>query len=217
MRTVLAWRGCLALALTCGLVGALTASAADDKVVELFNGKDFTGWKLFIPDPAADVTKTWSVKDGIIHCTGEPAGYFRTTTPYADYELTLEWRFPGKGGNSGVLLHVQDKDEVWPKSIEAQLNSGDAGDIWVIGGTTFKEHGGKEDRRVPKKEKSSEKPLGEWNQYRIVCKGDTIELYVNGVLQNRATQCSVTSGYIGFQSEGTPIEFRNIRLRPLKD
>ena len=208
---------CLDLVLICGVLGAFVAAAADDQIVELFNGTDFTGWKLFIPDPNADVTKTWSVKDGVIHCTGDPAGYFRTTTPYSNYELTLEWRFPGQGGNSGVLLHIQDKDEVWPKSIEAQLNSGDAGDIWVIGGTTFKEHGGKEDRRVPKKAKSSEKPLGEWNQYRIVCKGDTIELYVNGVLQNRATQCTVTSGYIGLQSEGTPIEFRNIRLKPLKD
>jgi len=194
----------------------LASWAADGDVVELFNGKDFSGWKLFIPDSSADVTRTWTIKDGVIHCSGDPAGYFRTTTPYSNYELTVEWRFPKQGGNSGVLLHIQDKDEVWPKSIEAQLNSGDAGDIWVIGGTTFKEHGGKEDRRVPKKEKSSEKPLGEWNQYRIVCSGDTIELYVNGVLQNRATQCSVTSGYIGFQSEGVPIEFRNIRLKPLK-
>ena len=207
------------MALICSVPSALFAgaAAAEDQVVELFNGKDFTGWKLFIPDPNAEVTRTWSVKNGVIHCTGEPAGYLRTTTPYNNYELTLEWRFPGKGGNSGVLLHIQDKDEVWPKSIEAQLNSGDAGDIWVIGGTTFKEHGGVEDRRVPKKAKSSEKKLGEWNQYRIVCKGDTIELYVNGVLQNRATECTVTSGYIGLQSEGVPIEFRNIRLKLLKD
>ncbi|NLF58841.1 MAG: DUF1080 domain-containing protein, partial [Candidatus Hydrogenedens sp.] len=62
---------------------------------------------------------------------------------------------------------------------------------------------------------SSEKPLGEWNQYKVVCKGDTIELYINGTLQNRATGCTVTSGIIGLQSEGTPIEFRNIHIEPM--
>lgn len=125
MGTIRVWT---VMALICSVPSALFAGAvaAEDQVVELFNGKDFTGWKLFIPDPNAEVTRTWSVKNGVIHCTGEPAGYLRTTTPYNNYELTLEWRFPGKGGNSGVLLHIQDKDEVWPKSIEAQLNSGDA-------------------------------------------------------------------------------------------
>lgn len=184
--------------------------------IELFNGKDFDGWKLFLPGANADPAATWNVKEGIVHCTGKPAGYMRTTKTYENYVLHLEWRFPEEGGNSGVLLHVQEPDEVWPKSIEAQLMSENAGDFWVIGGTTFKEHGGKDDRRVVKKAASSEKPLGEWNHYKIVCRGDTIRVFVNGVLQNKATQCSVTSGYIGLQSEGVPIEFRNIYLEPLK-
>ncbi len=209
-----------------GLIAAaalLAAAGAEDPVVPkkktpLWNGEDFTGWKLFVPDPNVDVNTVWSVKEGVIHCTGSPAGYMRTLTDYADYKLHLEWRWPGRPGNSGVLLHASGPDKVWPKSIEAQLQARSAGDFWVIGGTDFKEHttgheGG--DRRVPKKERSSEKRPGEWNEYDIVCNGDTIRVFVNGVLQNEATECTVTSGTIGLQSEGSPIEFRNIYIAPL--
>ncbi|NIA15590.1 MAG: DUF1080 domain-containing protein, partial [Nitrospiraceae bacterium] len=132
-----------------------------------------------------------------------------------NYRLTLEWRWPDGAGNSGVLLHIHEPDAVWPKAIEGQLQSGHAADFWVIGGTDFKEHTNKNDRRVIKRKRSNEKPLGEWNQYEIVCKGNTIRLYVNGLLQNSATETTVTKGYIGLQSEGTPIEFRNIILEPL--
>jgi hypothetical protein len=62
----------------------------------------------------------------------------------------------------------------------------------------------------------NEKPLGEWNHYEAVCDGDTIRLTINGLLQNVATECTVTKGYIGLQSEGTPIQFRTIVLEPLE-
>lgn len=193
------------------------ACKAGENWKPLFDGKTMAGWVMFLPDPNADPTKTWQVKDGVIHCTGEPAGYIRTDKKYKNYRLQLEWRWAGKPGNSGVLLHVQDKDEVWPKSIEAQLMHENAGDFWVIGGTDFKEHVDKDDRRVPKKNKSSEKKPGEWNQYDIWCKGDTIKVYVNGVLQNEATECTVSEGYIALQSEGAPIEFRNIRIMEISE
>ncbi|HOV32603.1 MAG TPA: DUF1080 domain-containing protein [Candidatus Hydrogenedens sp.] len=191
-------------------------SSADGEWISLFDGKSLQGWVQFLPDPNADPAKTWMVKDGVIHCTGEPTGYIRTDKKFSNYELQLEWRWAGKPGNSGVLLHVQDKDEVWPKSIEAQLMHENAGDIWVIGGTDFEEHKDKNERRVPKLAESSEKKVGEWNQYDIWCEGDAIRVLVNGVLQNKATHCTVKEGYIGLQSEGAPIEFRNIRLRKLE-
>ena len=185
--------------------------------VDLFNGKNFNGWKLFIPNESVDTSTVWSVEDGLIKCTGNPAGYMRTTAKYSNYVLTVEWRFPDGPGNNGVLLHVQDKDEVWPKSIEAQLHSGDAGDFWVIGGTTFKEHTtGPEARRVIKMHDSSEKPLGEWNKYRIECNGNHIKVFVNGLLQNVATDATVCAGYIALQSEGTSVEFRTVKVEPLK-
>jgi hypothetical protein len=188
--------------------------AVSDKV-ELFNGKDFSGWKLFIPDEKVDPATVWSIKDEVVHCVGKPAGYMRTEQAYSDYRLTFEWRWPEGGGNSGLLMHIQDGDKVWPKSIEGQLQHEHAADFWVIDGTDFKEHTNPADRRVPKRMDSNEKPLGEWNRYEVICKGNTIRLYINGLLQNTATETTVTSGYIGLQSEGTPVEFRNIVLEPL--
>jgi len=173
-----------------------------------------------VPDAGYDVTRTWSIKEGVIRCEGKPGGYMRTEADYADYLFHVEWRWAGGGGNSGVLAHMSGPDVVWPKSLECQLASENAGDFWVIGGVETKEHakGGKRvsDRRVIKLKKSSEKPLGQWNAYDILCKDDWVAVVVNGVLQNLATKCSVTSGKICLQSEGAPIEFRNIYLEPLE-
>lgn len=184
--------------------------------IELFNGKDFAGWKLFIPDENVEPATVWSARDGVVHCTGNPAGYMRTEKQYENYRLKLEWRWPNKGGNSGVLLHICGKDEVWPKSIEGQLASEDAADFWVIGGADFKEHTSIISRRVPKKHPHNEKKIGEWNQYEVLCDGNSIKLWINGLLQNVATETTVAKGYIGLQSEGTPVEFRNIILEPLE-
>lgn len=204
-----------AIAVVLLVVTVWAVEPAKDKTIALFNGKDFTGWKLFLPDPEADPAATWSVKNGVVHCMGRPTGYMRTDQEYENYRLRIEWRWTGSGGNSGVLLHCRLPDTVWPKSIEAQLAHQHAGDLWVIGGTDFEEHTNKADRRVPKKEDSSEKPLGEWNQYEIVCRADTVTIYVNGTLQNAATQCNTAKGYIALQSEGAEIEFRNITIERL--
>ncbi len=190
-----------------------------DKIV-LWNGADFTGWKLFLPDPAADVSKTWSIDKGLLRCEGKPAGYMRTETPYADYHLHVEWRWPGQPGNNGVLVHMTGDDKVWPKSLECQLQAGSAGDFWVIGGVETAEHakGGNrvKGRRTIKLQDSSEKPLGQWNDYDIICKDDWVVVMVNGALQNVATKCSERSGQICLQSEGAAIEYRNIYLEPLE-
>lgn len=206
---------------------ALTAVAAEivkptvpKEKIMLWNGADFTGWKLFLRDANADVMKTWSVGAGRLRCTGKPAGYMRTETSYADYHLHVEWRWPGKSGNNGVLAHMSGEDKVWPKSLECQLHSGNAGDFWVIGGVETAEHakgGGRvKGRRTVKLKESSEKPTGQWNSYDIICKDDWLVVMVNGVLQNIATQCSETGGKICLQSEGAAIEYRNIYVEPLE-
>jgi hypothetical protein len=212
--------GAAALLLGVAVTVAQEATGAPPVVpkqkIVLFNGKDFTGWKMFVREPDYDVTKVWSVKDGTIHCVGQPNGYIRTTTDYANYKLRLEWRWAETPRNSGVLVHMSEPDTVWPRSIEAQLMNRNAGDFFVIGGTEFKEHIGVEGRRVPKKHESNEKPPGEWNVFEAVCTGDTIRISINGLLQNEATECNVTSGKICLQSEGAPIQFRNVTLEPVK-
>jgi hypothetical protein len=164
----------------------------------------------------------WSVKDGVLHCTGQPVGYLLTKkNDFENYVLTLEWRWPGKGGNNGVLVHVTEPGAlgIWPKSLEVQLGSGDAGDFWVIGTTLKIENpaGRIEDRRHKNLTDKSEKPLGEWNKMEITCRSDTITVKINGELVNEATKLSQSKGAIALQSEGTPIEFRNIKLKKLSD
>ena len=186
----------------------------------LWNGTDYTGWTRFLRDAAANVDQTWSIENGLLRCTGKPAGYARTETAYADYHLHVEWRWTAKPGNNGVLVHMSGKDMVWPRSLECQLASGNAGDFWVIEGLEFAEHakGGPRvsGRRTTKLHESSEKPAGEWNQYDIVCKDDWVVVFVNGTLQNVATKCSDRSGKICLQSEGAPIEYRNLWIEPLE-
>jgi len=216
-----------ALAVTGVLLAATTgASEGQNKPIVpkektmLWNGKDFAGWKLYTREPDHDVTKTWSVTNGLLRCEGKPAGYMRTEKDYADYLFHVEWRWPENGGNNGVLVHMSEPDVVWPKSLECQLHSGNAGDFWVIGGLETAEHAKADERvkgrRTIKLKDSSEKPLGEWNAYDIICKDDWIVVLVNGVLQNAATKCSERSGKICLQSEGTPIEYRNVYIEPLQ-
>lgn len=194
----------------------VVGQALADEVI-LFNGKDMTGWNHFLTDKNKTAADVWSVEDGVIKCIGKPAGYIVTDKEFQNYVLTLEWRFPGKPGNSGVLLHAVGPDKLWPKSIEAQLHSGDAGDIWVIDSTLDVDNPKKrtQGRRTLNLTDKSEKPLGEWNKYVIVCAGDTITLIVNGDVVNFGRRASQSKGKIALQSEGTPIEFRNIKLYTL--
>ena len=126
-------------------------------------------------------------------------------------------RIYGGAGNSGVLLRTIGEDMVWPNSMEAQLHSENAGDIWNIGDFPMKVAADRTNGRHTRKEHATnEKPLGEWNRYRIVVDGGRLELWVNGLLQNVATDCKVVPGWIALQSEGAFIEFRNIRLKKFR-
>jgi hypothetical protein len=192
---------------------------AEEKTIKLFNGKDFDGWTYFLSDKNAKMEDVWSVKDGgVLHCEGKPIGYLRTKADYTSFILKLEWRSPGQAGNSGVLLRAQEPDKVWPKSIEAQLQSKNAGDIWNIDQFPMKVDSARtKGRRTQKLHETNEKPMGEWNQYEIILDGPKLTLKVNGLEQNTATDIQVIPGKICLQSEGVPIEFRNIELTPLAD
>jgi hypothetical protein len=190
----------------------------------LFNGRDLDGWRPYLVDNTVDPASVWSVRDGVLRCEGTPLGYLRTTQEYSNYRLHLEWRWPEVPTNSGVLLHTQAPDQVWPLCIEAQLKSGHAGDLVTMGqrsritveGEVYQTPPDKIAWAIPKQHPNSENPVGQWNSYDIICSEDTIRLYVNGVLQNTGTRASVKRGSIGLQSEGSPIEFRNIYLEPIR-
>ena len=197
----------LLLALAVGAV-----SCGGDANTELFNGRDLTGWVCVTAGgPAA--AEVFTVQDGCIRVAGQPFGFLRTAEQYGDYRLHAEWRWIGKPSNSGLFQRIQEGDELWPSLIECQLESGNAGDLLGLGGATMagveSPEGG-----VPVKKRvggASEKPAGEWNEAEVICKGDRITVYVNGVLQNECSGVN-TRGYIALQSEGGPLEFRNIYL-----
>jgi len=198
----------------------LISGAAAAEPLALFNGRDLSGWTYHLDKPDVKMEDVWSVKDGVLRCTGQPVGYLLTKkNDYENYVLTLEWRWPDEGGNNGVLVHVTEPGAlgVWPKCLEVQLGSGDAGDFWVIGTTLEIENpaGRIEDRRHKNLTDNSEKPPGEWNKMEVTCRGDEITVKVNGDLVNRATKLSQSKGAIALQSEGTPIEYRKIRLKKL--
>lgn len=186
--------------------------------IKLFDGESLAGWRAHYRDGSSDAAKAWSVADGILACAGQPIGYLQTERLYENYELIVEWRFdPEKGaGNSGVLLRVIGEDTVWPNSIEAQLHSRNAGDIWNIGDFPMKADAGRtKGRRTVKAHDTNEKPLGEWNRYRIRLDRGDLTLEVNGLVQNTASECRQVPGRIALQSEGAAIEFRTVELRPI--
>lgn len=223
--------GCrTAAALTCALLLACARCAHDrtpaqpasvaqnSQWISLFNGRDLAGWTPFLGSDG-DASKVWFVRDETLVCAGSPVGYIKSDGSYTNFELELQWRFdPTLGaGNSGVLLRVQQPDQVWPTSIEAQLQSRSAGDIWNIGQFPMHVDASRTDgRHTTKAHPTNEKPLGEWNTYLILLDHGRLELRVNGELQNVATDCAVIAGQIALQSEGSHIEFRAIRIRPLE-
>ena len=178
----------------------------------LFNGKDLAGWTF-----SSDKNKeAWSVKDGILLNQGRPGGYIRTKADYTNYILRLQWRHLGKG-NGGVLLRTVGPDKVWPRSIEAQGQFNAAGDIWNIDKFPMKAAPDRtRGRHTRKMHPSNEKPANDgWNQYEITMDGPKLELKVNELVQNTATECWETAGKIALQSEGSKMEFRNIVLIPI--
>lgn len=194
------------------LMGLLASCGNKSTKTSLFNGKDLTGWVCVLDEksetPASEV---YGVKDGNIFIAGNPFGYMRTDKKYGDYKLHVEWRWVGEGTNSGLFQRVQDGDGLWPNAIECQLCNGKAGDFVMLGGSKISEIECKGQFPIKERNGDYEKPVGEWNTAEIICQGKSITVYINGELQNQCT-CETSEGYIALQSEGGPIEFRNVYI-----
>ena len=191
--------GVMLAMLTCttvvSLIGAQPSLAAPP-ALPLLSAQDaatgeLAGWKFFAEDPQAKPGDVWKLSaDGVLACRGKPKGYIATKKDYTDFTLRLEWRWPkDKPGSGGVLLRMTGPDKIWPKSLEAQINAGDAGDFWGLDGFGLS---GPADRGKSlthpqfgkltnvKKSAAVEKSAGEWNRYEIVVQGDTVVLSING-------------------------------------
>ena len=199
----------------------------------LFNGKDLSGWTMDVPalDKKPNLAKPFTVRNGILVSLGKPAGHLLTEKNYSNYRLEVEYRFAGKPGNCGVLVHaskLRNLYKMYPKSIEVQMNHQHAGDFWCI----------VEDIKVPDMEKrrgpkknwgitegkarrilnltdGSENPVGEWNAMTIECMGNEVKVWVNGDLVNHGFDCTAKSGKLSIQAEGSEVEFRKLDIHSL--
>ncbi|CAN7326992.1 DUF1080 domain-containing protein [Pseudoduganella sp. LjRoot289] len=201
---------------------ALMLAAGQAAAVDLFNGRDFSGWQLETT-PAAPVESVFSIlPGGVVASAGQPSGFLATTASYRNYRLHVEWRWSAKPGNGGVLLHISPgpMDRVWPVSLQVQTKKGNVGDLLPMAGYTFAEPPTSAPGASPvikaRTAADSELPAGEWNSADIVSLDGVVEVSINGVAQNKVTRAAPLSGRIGFQLEGAPYELRRVELTPLE-
>lgn len=242
------------------LLSAIPCLALANETIPLFNGKDLAGWTMDIPDrdgmtPGQEVEvkdgiitldtrkvawwranpPAFIVRDGLLVSLGRPLGHLITEEVFSDYTLDVEYRFTKEAGNCGVLVHASVPRrlyDMFPQSIEVQMQHGSPGDFWVIGEDievpNMEERrprrdeeqvfgGGPKDARRIIHLENAEKPLGEWNTMKITCKGDEIIVHVNGTLVNHGSKATATSGRIALQAEGAEVEFRKVELTKLGD
>jgi 3-keto-disaccharide hydrolase len=199
-------------------VGASAPRSVVSPRVTLWNGHDLAGWTLFLGDATVEPGRVWGASDSVLRIDTKASGYLKTAKSFSNYRLHVEWRWPkdaAANSNSGVLVHVNGPDAIWPSCFECQLKSGNAGQVVGMGLDIPAAPMLNNRKRAPRLAEPSEKPLGEWNAYDVDCRGRSIEVLVNGVRQNRVDDLPVSSGAVGLQMEGFPIEFRNVWLEPL--
>jgi hypothetical protein len=187
-------------------------------VEKLFNGKDLSEWNFIVEKNSEPASQVFSVRDSVIHIKGT-LGYMYTKKKYSNYVLHVEWRWPVEATNSGIFILIEDPKKPFPNCIECQLGAGNAGDLVMLGGSNLNEYktppeGLPDFPMLKKTNPSSEKPVGEWNHANIFVQDGVINVFINGIHQNTASS-KVKSGYIGLQSEGKDIQFKNITVTDL--
>jgi hypothetical protein len=195
------------------------SSSAEEGFVPLFNGRDLSGWVNVNCAP-----NTWTATNGVIYCTGVPIGELRTERMFQNFILELEWRHLKPKGNAGVFVWADAltaPGQPFIRGIEVQVLDGREGPGHTSDGDIFPIHGARMipvngrggDRAFPTEKRA--KPSPEWNQYRIECVDGAISLAVNGKVVTRGHSASPRKGYVCLESEGSPVEFRNIRIKEL--
>jgi hypothetical protein len=201
------------------------------------------GWKELGSGDFENVNcdpETWAFKDGLVTCTGTPTGVLRSTQTYTNFEFVVQWRHLKPAGNSGVFVWTTEesiknlKRNALPQGIEVQvLDNAFAeqyekrskkkadwftthGDVFPTGKskmTPFPPISANGSRSFPRKNLS--KSAGEWNHYYIRAINGEVRLWVNGEEVSGGSGCDPCSGYLCLESEGSPIEFKQLRIRTL--
>jgi hypothetical protein len=184
---------------------------------------------------------TWTWEGGFVKCTGQPIGVIRSQKKYTNFELVAQWRHLSSGGNSGIFLWASEEaltglkpNSLPPGGIEVQvLDHGYAekyekstgkkpdwfttnGDVFPVGKSTmkpFEPTAPKGSRSFPRKNLS--KGHGQWNHYYVRAINGEVRLWVNGEEVSGGSECNPATGFLCLESEGAPVEFRNIRIREL--
>ena len=214
------------IALALALIGTLALASpwcvlaqAEEGWTTLFNGKDLDGWQFHLGKEGAGNQGTFTVKDGVLICSGKPSGYMFTPKSYRNFTLRFELAFKRPAGltndaafrgNSGCLIHVGATNAlgVWPRSVEVQGMNRQLGLILPIPRNlkctkTFDADASAKAR----------KPVGEFNHVEVAVKGGDMVIKLNGTVVSTVSDCELTEGPIGFQSEGAETYWKNIRIR----
>jgi 3-keto-disaccharide hydrolase len=218
----------LAVALALVVVGSGRGEDAD-RWIDLFNGKDLSGWEIDGPTEfkdKADGNKAkplWTVQDGLIRTTGAAFGFLRYDRVFDDFILHVEYRLvKERGANSGIGIRTKKYETKDPTasrpsfySYEVQLL--DDADAKPGKGSTGSLY------RYVAPAKVANKPAPEWNAVEIECKGPKIRVNFNGtdtLVFDQSTdeklKSKPLSGYVCLQSHSKQAEFRNVRIKPLK-
>ncbi len=207
MRPPIAWPLTLLLALAPGPAGAV------DPPSPVLRGADPAQFDLVGIGPGSI-----AIVDGEVRLTGRPLGYLATKEVYGDFALSFEWKYDrpadlrsdaGFRGNSGVLLRIAGPPRVWPRCVQIQLAQADPGAIFLVGDGRFE---GRMDHAAREK---ATRPVGEWNRAEVTCRGRQVVCALNGVEVARGEGDLADRGPIGWQSEGQPVRFREIRIGAL--
>ncbi len=187
---------------------------ATPEVVELLTEDLTAHWKQFSSLPATEDAPVWKIvrdddaKEFVLVCSGEPKGYLHTTDAWADFELTLEWKYPkDTDGNSGVLVYTQLEPRIWPTSMQVQLHQPKAGCVFPSGDAMSDQSSEAEPELA--------RPVNTWNECRIVSRGGRLAVEVNGKKAGEVGGARPLAGRIALQSEGSVVHFRRIRIRKL--
>lgn len=227
-------------------VGSISRATADEGSPLPKAWIDGTGpdWRTLGEEDFTNVNldeDTWTWKDGVAQCTGQPIGVIRTKKAVENFELVAQWRHLASGGNSGIFVWASDdaikdrpRDKLPRGGIEVQvLDNGYTeqyeqktgkkaefftthGDVFAVGTSTMKPFpplSPNGSRSFPRKQLS--KPHGEWNHYYVRAINGEVRLWVNGEEVSGGTDCQPRTGYICLESEGAPVEFKEIRIREL--